>query len=228
MVRTLFWLGLKKVNGAKNYEEEFGQNYDSYLPGESSDNGTASAPTATPSPTPTPTPILNEKLCEKLTGQSWKMEYVSSTNRGYGEPKEIVESSYWEESISKEYIFEKNSFGFVCYGDEGDSYLYFAHLADNLIRAPRDIQIGMALTDLLALFPNKQDNERHLLEGYAENEVAEYQVLYGEYMYMEQYAILIYQKDKVVEVEYADQGGVMRLHIKEDKVVSIEYMISLM
>ena len=66
------------------------------------------------------------------------------------------------------------------------------------------------------------------MEGYDENEVAEYQVLYGEYMYMEQYAILIYQNDKAVEVEYADQGGVMRLHIENDKVVSIEYMISLM
>ena len=147
----------------------------------------------------------------------------------YGEPKEILESSYWEDSLSKEYVFEENHFGFVCYGEEKESYLYFAYLADNLIRAPRDIEVGMALADVLALFPNNsQDKDFYLMEGYAENEVAEYQILYGEYMYMEQYAILIYQNDEVVEVEYADQGGVMRLHIKEDKVVSIEYMISLM
>lgn len=147
----------------------------------------------------------------------------------YGEPKEIKESSYWEESLSREYIFDDNHFGFVCYEETKESYLYFAYLADNLIKAPRDIQVGMALNDILALFPNNStDKERHLLEGYNENEAAEYQILYGEYMYMEQYAILIYQDNKVVEVEYADQGGVMRLHIKDDKLISIEYMISLM
>lgn len=147
----------------------------------------------------------------------------------YGEPKEILESSYWEENLNKEYIFDENHFGFVCYEETGESYLYFAYLADNLIRAPRDIKVGDDLADVLALFPNNsEDKERHIMEGYDENEVAEYQVLYGEYMYMEQYAILIYQNDKAVEVEYADQGGVMRLHIENDKVVSIEYMISLM
>ena len=109
------------------------------------------------------------------------------------------------------------------------SYLPNAQNIDNLIRAPRDIKVGDDLADVLALFPNNsEDKERHIMEGYDENEVAEYQVLYGEYMYMEQYAILIYQNDKAVEVEYADQGGVMRLHIENDKVVSIEYMISLM
>lgn len=147
----------------------------------------------------------------------------------YGEPKEIIESSYWEDSTSKEYVYDENRFGFVCYAETGESYLYFACLADNLIRAPRNIRIGDSVAEVMGAFPAANgDDGRYLLEGYSEEGTAEYQLLYGEYTYMEQYAIAIYQNDSLVEIEYADQGAVVRLHIADEKLASIEYMISLM
>lgn len=143
----------------------------------------------------------------------------------YGQPDDIIESPYFEYGTSKEYDFGDNRFGFVSYNEQADTYLYFAYLADNLISAPRDIQIGDDLKTVLKAFPDGSDKTRYPLEGYDDQHEAEYRLLYGEYMYMESYGILIYQQDEAVEIEYADQGAVMRLHIDEDKLTNIEYMI---
>lgn len=66
------------------------------------------SPTSTTTPSPTPTPLLTDKVCEKLTGQKWKME-AAPYRTDYGEPVAIIIESIDRETATVKYIINQYS-----------------------------------------------------------------------------------------------------------------------
>ena len=113
------------------YEEiatlvEMNDSLDSGFGGNDTPAGGTTAPT--PTPTPTPTPLLNPEVCEKLTGQTWKLESVNKTNRGYGEPKEIIIDSISPESAKVTYVVNTGTVDGDCMGLQYEDGKYYLEL----------------------------------------------------------------------------------------------------
>jgi len=94
--------------------------------GDSTGDDAGTTPTVTPTPTPTPTPLLTAELCEKLTGQTWKLESISSVNRGYGEPESVIIDSISPETAMVTYVVNTGTVDGDCMGlqyKDGEYYL---------------------------------------------------------------------------------------------------------
>ena len=107
---------------AKVYDDVL--NLRAELDGNSTNNGAGTFPTSTP----TPTPLLTAELCEKLTGQTWKLESVNNTNRGYGEPKSITIDAISPESATVTYVVNTGTVDGDCMGLQYEDGKYYLEL----------------------------------------------------------------------------------------------------
>lgn len=114
-------------------------------------------PTSTPTPTPTPTPLLTEEICEKLTGQKWKME-EEPYRTDYGEPLAIIIESIDRETATVKYIINQYSvYKSECIGLQYEDGNYFVMLEC-------DIKENMD-NGTIVLTSKKQDREFNSLSN---------------------------------------------------------------
>lgn len=89
------------------------------------------------------------------------------------------------------------------------------------IAAPRGVQIGAALADVLALFPDEGDETL-----YDREEGGSYRMLYGEYVGMAQYGLLLYADDTLTELVVSDQDYTVAFDFTGDRLTSISYRLA--
>lgn len=143
--------------------------------------------------------------------------------KAFGEPKEIRDEDFFGDA-GKVYVYDKAEFSLGYFDDDTPKgMVYTAKIADDTLEAPRDIKIGDSLENVLSKFP--QTASAAGPETSPNDPDVTYQMLYGEYTYMNDYGYTEHKNDKVIAVTYADQGILLRITIDQDKVSGYEYVM---